>query len=377
MNIKFNKPYISKNSYKYIKEAITSHKHSGEGPFSEKCESFIENLIGCKKAIITPSCTAALEISALLLDISKDDEVIMPSYTFVSTANAFVLRGAKPVFIDVKEESLNIDEDLIEKSINKKTKAIVVVHYGGISCDMDKILKIAKKNNLPVIEDAAQGFLSKHKNKYLGSIGDIGCFSFHETKNISCGEGGAILINNKKFVQKAKIIQNKGTNINDFKLGLVNKYEWIALGSSYLVSEITSSFLFAQLENSDQITLQRLKLWNKYKEKFSLLEKEGLIKLQRIKNYSENNAHIFYLLLKDNLSQKKFIKFMKENSIDCSSHYVPLHNSPYGKNIINKDINMKVTLSVSNRIVRLPLWVGLDKYQDYIIQKSKEIIRNF
>ena len=377
MHIKFNKPYISKNSYKYIKEAITSNKHSGEGPFSDKCESFIENLIGCKKAIITPSCTAALEISALLLDIGKDDEVIMPSYTFVSTANAFLLRGAKPVFIDVNEESLNIDENLIEKSINKKTKAIVVVHYGGISCDMDKILKIAKKNNLPVIEDAAQGFLSKYKNKYLGSIGDIGCFSFHETKNISCGEGGAILINNKKFVEKAKIIQNKGTNMNDFKLGLVNKYEWIALGSSYLVSEITSAFLFAQLENSEKITLQRLKLWNKYREKFSILEKEGLIKLQRIRSYSENNAHIFYLLLKDNLSQKKFIKLMKGNSIDCSSHYVPLHNSPYGKKIINKDINLKVTSSVSNSIVRLPLWIGLDKYQDYIIHKSKEIIRNF
>ena len=377
MNIKFNKPFISKNSYKYIKEAISSNKHSGEGPFSEKCVSFIENLTGCKKAIITPSCTAALEIAALLLDIEKDDEIIMPSYTFVSTANAFVLRGAKPVFIDIKEESLNIDEDLIEKSINKRTKAIVVVHYGGISCDMDKILKIAKKNNIHVIEDAAQGFLSKYKSKYLGSIGDIGCFSFHETKNISCGEGGAILINNPKFVEKAKIIQNKGTNINDFKLGLVNKYEWIGLGSSYLVSEITSAFLFAQLEKSHEITFKRLELWKKYSEKFSFLENEGLIKLQRIRNHSTNNAHIFYLLLKDNISQKNFIKTMKENSIECTSHYAPLHASPYGKKVSYQNTNVQFTVSVSNRIVRLPLWIGLDKYQDYIIQKSIEIIRNF
>ena len=373
--IPFNKIYLTGKEKLYIEQAINK-QIAGDGFYTKKCSSWLENITGAEKVLLTNSCTAALEIAAILIDIKPGDEVIMPSYTFVSTANAFVLRGAIPIFIDVDENNLNINVQKIEKAITKKTKAIVPVHYAGNSCEMGKIKQIANTYGLYIIEDAAQCIMTFHNRKHIGNIGDLSTFSFHQTKNISCGEGGALVINNPNLVDRAEIIREKGTNRSQFLRKEINLYTWMDIGSSYLTSDVNAAFLLAQLEESKFITAKRLKIWKTYKESFSNLEKEGLINVQSISRNQDYNAHIFYFLLKNEISRDRFIKEMFNNDITCLSHYVPLHSSPFGKKISKTGNILKVTDSISKRIVRLPIWVGLDKFQNKVIDISMKIIKN-
>ena len=363
-------PYIGKED-KYIQVALKNQKLAGDEYFGKKCEKWFEENLNCKKALLTPSCTAALEMAAILIDIQLGDEVIMPSYTFVSTANAFVLRGAKIKFVDINPKTMNIDEEKIEQAITDKTKTIVVVHYAGISPDMDKITEIAKKHNLYVIEDAAQAILSKYKNRYLGTIGDLGCFSFHETKNItSGGEGGVLLINNEKFIKKAEIIREKGTNRKAFFRGEVDKYTWVDIGSSYLMNEISAAYLFAQLENIDVIIKNRLNTWQKYYEGLESLNLE----LPYVPDYAIHNGHIFYIKT-DN--RDKLLKYLNQNGIKAVFHYVSLHTSSAGKKFgefVGKD---KWTTKESNRLIRLPLFYGIrEKEIQIVITSIKEYLKN-
>lgn len=359
--INFNIPPYTGKEQKYIKEAIKDNKKlSGDGPFTKKCNSWIEDKFSTKKALLTTSCTHSLEMSAILINIKPGEEVIMPSYTFVSTASAFVLRGAKIVFVDIRPDTMNIDENLIEKAITKKTKAIVPVHYAGVSCEMDKIMKIAKKYNLFVIEDAAQGVMSTYKNKSLGSIGDIGCFSFHETKNYTMGEGGAILINNKDFIERTEIIREKGTNRSKFFRGQVDKYTWVDMGSSFLPNELTAAFLYAQLEKAEEITNSRLKIWNQYHINLKTLEEKSILKCPHVPNNCTHNAHMYYVLLSDKENFIEFIKAMKEVDICCVSHYVPLHSSPAGTKFGRTNGNLDNTNEICKKLVRLPLWTGIE-----------------
>ena len=304
--IPFIKPYTSANSQEYILDAIKRNSLSGDGFYTKKTSSWLEKKIGCSKALLTHSCTAALEMTALLLDIQPGDEVIMPSYTFVSTSNAFVLRGAIPVFVDIREDNLNIDEKLIESAITEKTKAIVPVHYAGVGCDMNIINKLAKKHNLIVIEDAAQGIMASYESQSLGTLGDLGCFSFHATKNIISGEGGALIINNQKYIERAEIIREKGTNRSNFLRGQTDKYSWVDLGSSYLPSEITAAFLFSQLEEAEFITNKRLEIWEKYNLSFQDLEKKGYVTLPKIPSNCVHNAHMYFLIMENSKKKKLF-----------------------------------------------------------------------
>ncbi|MCG7555753.1 dTDP-4-amino-4,6-dideoxygalactose transaminase [Pseudoalteromonas sp. Of11M-6] len=356
--IHFNRPPKVGNEFDYIQKAIASDKLCGDGPFSKKCESWIESNFKTKKALLTPSCTAALELAAILVDIQKGDEVIMPSYTFVSTANAFVLRGAKIVFVDIRPDTLNINESLIEKAITKKTKAIVPVHYAGVSCDMEKIMDIANQHNIWVIEDAAQGVMSTYKGKALGTIGHIGCFSFHETKNYSSGgEGGAILINDSDLISRAEIIREKGTNRSQFLNGQVDKYTWQDVGSSFLPSELQAAYLLAQLDSAEEINSFRLDVWNKYFNSLSKFLNKSF--LPTIPEDLEHNAHMFYFLLKSNTQRDEFISYMKEHKIMTPFHYVPLHSSPAGANFGSFCGEDLFTTSISSRLVRLPLYYGI------------------
>jgi dTDP-4-amino-4,6-dideoxygalactose transaminase len=372
--IVFNKPYLSGNELQYIKEAASQGQLAGDGIFTEKCSNWIEHNTKCNTALITHSCTAALEMSAMLADIQPGDEIIMPSYTFVSSANAFVLRGGIPVFVDIEKRSLNIDADLIADAISPKTKAILVMHYAGVSCDMDKILEIAKNNNLIVIEDAAQGILSKYKNEYLGSIGDIGCYSFHETKNIISGEGGALLINNPSLVERAQIIRQKGTNRTKFNQGKTNKYSWVDIGSSYLSGELISAFLYAQLEKAEFITNERLKLWDTYHAAFSDLKDNEKFTIPSIPNFAGHNGHIFYLILKNKAERDIFINKMHQAHINCVFHYVPLHSSIGGRAYGRVCGDMINTEIFSERLVRLPLWINLDV--DKVISSAVSILKS-
>ena len=372
--IPFNKPYISGKEHDYIRKAVALGQLAGDGFFTKKCSDWIESTTNCTKALITHSCTAALEISAILANIQPGDEVIMPSYTFVSSANAFVLRGGVPVFVDIKKDTLNIDPELISKAITPKTKAILVVHYAGVSCEMEKIIDIAKENNLLIIEDAAQGVLSKYKNNYLGSIGDIGCYSFHETKNIISGEGGAILINNEQFIERAEIIRQKGTNRTKFNDGLIDKYSWLDIGSSYLSGELISAFLLSQLECADFITNKRLELWNKYYFVFSKLAEEGLCQIPSIPKAVDHNGHIFYLILKNKRHRNEFIRKMNTKKINCVFHYIPLHSSPAGQKYGRISGELKNTVMVSDGLVRLPLWINLEV--DKVIKAATEVLRS-
>jgi dTDP-4-amino-4,6-dideoxygalactose transaminase len=368
--IYFNSPTFNQNEIKNIKKL----KHfSSSGYFTKKCTFWLIKNVKCKDALLVHSCTAALEMCALLLNIKNGDEIIMPSYTFVSTANAFVLRGGIPVFVDIDPKTLNIDPNKIEKAITKKTRAIVAVHYAGVSCDMDPILKIAKKHKLYVIEDAAQAILSRYKGKPLGSIGDLATLSFHDSKNIHCGEGGALLINNKKFIRRAKIIRDKGTNRDDFNNNIVKKYTWIDIGSSYGLSEINAAFLYAQLFKAKSIIKKRIKIWNNYHHLFYALEKEKKLLRPQIPIYAKNNAHIYYLLLKKNL-RDKLIKYLKSQNIIALFHYIPLHTSPFYKKNYKKNNIIKNTNLISNGIIRLPIHPGLTKKEIYRI---KNIIFNF
>ena len=365
--IHFNVPPVTGNEVKYIQEAIAAHKICGDGAFTKKCHAWLEANLnkytggGCKpRALLTTSGTTALEMAALLCDIRSGDEVIMPSFTFCSTADAFVQRGAKIVFTDIRPDTLNIDEKKIEKAITEKTKAICVVHYAGVACEMDTIMAVAKKHNLKVVEDAAQAICSSYKGKPLGTIGDYGCFSFHETKNFSMGEGGAIVINtgNDDF-ERAEIIREKGTDRSRFIRGQIDKYTWRDYGSSYLPSDMNAAYLWAQLEKADEIQNFRMKVWEKYRASFSDLETAGKIRLPVIPKGCTHNAHMFYLITKNLEERTTFISYMKENDILAVFHYIPLHSSPAGVKFGRFDGKDEITTAYSERLVRLPLYYGL------------------
>ena len=364
--IPFNKPFLTGEETTYINQAVHSGKISGNGMFTQKCQNFFENKYGIKKALLTTSCTDALEMCALLLNIKEGDEIIMPSYTFVSTANAFILRGAKIIFCDSKRNHPNIDETKIEKLISARTKAIVVVHYAGVACEMDTILSIAKKHKLFVVEDAAQAIESYYKGKPLGSIGHLATFSFHETKNIQCGEGGLLAINDKQFIERAEIIWEKGTNRAAFWRDEVDKYNWVDIGSSFLPSEINTAFLYAQLEELKTIQNKRKSIWKQYCKELDKLIELG-IKLPYIPEYATNNAHIFYLICRSEKERTKLIEHLKENKINAVFHYICLHDSPYYKEK-HEGNKMAIAKRYENCLLRLPLWVGInDKEVDLII----------
>jgi dTDP-4-amino-4,6-dideoxygalactose transaminase len=329
----------------------------------------MEKKTGCKKALLTHSCTAALEMAAILIDLKTDDEVIMPSYTFVSTANAFVLRGAVPVFIDIREDTLNIDEKLIEAAITEKTKAIVVVHYAGVACEMDAIMALAEKHNLFVIEDAAQGVMSEYKGRPLGSIGHLAAYSFHETKNVISGEGGTLLINDERFAERAEIIWEKGTNRSSFFRGEVDKYTWVDVGSSFLPGELIAAFLWAQLEHADEITSRRLKIWDSYHHAFASLQATGLVRRPIIPDECRHNAHMYYLLLNSAEERSELISRLKSEGVLSVFHYVPLHLAPAGIKYCRTHGSLAITETLSDRLVRLPLWPGMEDQQKQIVER--------
>ncbi|HDL8053438.1 TPA: dTDP-4-amino-4,6-dideoxygalactose transaminase [Yersinia enterocolitica] len=358
--IPFNAPPVVGTELGYMQAAITSGKLCGDGGFTRRCQQWMEKYFDCPKVLLTPSCTASLEMAALLLDIKPGDEVIMPSFTFVSTANAFVLRGAKMVFVDIRPDTMNIDETKIEAAITDKTKVIVPVHYAGVACEMDTIMALAKKHNLFVVEDAAQGVMSTYKGKALGTIGHIGCFSFHETKNYTAGgEGGATLINDPSLIDRAEIIREKGTNRSQFFRGQVDKYTWRDIGSSYLMSDLQAAYLWGQLEAADQINQRRLALWHTYYDAFKALADAGRIDLPVIPDNLAQNAHMFYIKLRDIEDRSKFISFLKEAEIMAVFHYIPLHACPAGEEFGRMDGEDRFTTKESERLVRLPIFYNL------------------
>lgn len=353
--IPFGKPFLAGKELFYIAQAVLSGSIAGDGLFTRRCQGWLEQLLGCKRALLTHSCTAALEMAAILCDIQPGDEVIMPSFTFVSTANAFVLRGGIPVFVDIRSDNLNMDESLIEAAITDKTKAIVPVHYGGTSCAMDEIAAIAERRKLWVIEDAAQAFLSKHGERYLGSLGHLGCLSFHETKNIISGEGGALLINDERLKERAEVVWNKGTNRKQFFSGRVDKYTWVDIGSSYTPSELIGAFLYAQLENAEIITGARQRLFARYVELLGPLEEEGLIGLPNCGS-SPSNGHMFYVITRSIAERSDLIRYLNDLGILAVFHYVPLHSSPAGMRYGRAGSTMFATDSYSERLIRLPMY---------------------
>ena len=359
--IYFNNPPFVGNELEYVRQAIDNQKICGDGPFTKKCSQWIESKTGTSKALLTTSCTHATEMAALLLDIKPGDEVIMPSYTFVSTADAFVLRGAKAVFVDIRPDTMNIDENLIENAITEHTKAIVPVHYAGVSCEMDKITELALKYNLKIVEDAAQGLLSTYKGKMLGTIGDFGCYSFHETKNYSMGEGGALLIRDPNYIEKAEIIREKGTNRSKFFRGQIDKYTWVDAGSSYLPSDLNAAYLWAQLEQADKIFENRMKTWNLYYELLIDLQKQGVISLPVVPENCTHNAHMFYIKVKDLDERTHLIDFLKEQGILAVFHYIPLHTAPAGRKFGVFCGEDRYTTKESERLVRLPMYYGLEE----------------
>lgn len=367
MKIPFNKPFMTGKELFYIAEAHFNGMLAGDGPFTKKCHAWLEEKTGAKKALLTHSCTAALEMAAILADIQPGDEVIMPSYTFVSTANAFAMRGGVPVFVDIRPDTLNIDESKIEAAITAKTKAIVPVHYAGVGCEMDTIMEIANRHQLLVIEDAAQGVFASYKGKTLGTIGHMGCYSFHETKNVIAGEGGALLINDVRFAERAEIIREKGTNRSQFFRGEVDKYTWVDLGSSYLPGEVIAAFLWAQLEDATSITEHRLDIWEKYHQGLHALESQGSLRRPIIPKECNHNAHMYYVILESLEIRNMLISKMKSHDIHPVFHYVPLHSSPAGMKYARASGIMQVTDDVSNRLLRLPMWTGLAPQVDHVL----------
>lgn len=359
--INFNVPLYVGKEKEYVIQAIESHKICGDGTFTRKCSEWLENQTNASKVLLTTSCTHATEMAALLSDIQPGDEVIMPSYTFVSTADAFVLRGAKVVFVDIRPDTMNMDEQLIEDAITKKTKAIVPVHYAGVSCEMDTIMDIARRHNLLVIEDAAQGVMSKYKGQALGTIGDYGCYSFHETKNYSMGEGGALLIKNADMIEPAEIIREKGTNRSKFFRGQIDKYTWVNYGSSYLPSELNAAYLYAELEVADEINENRLESWNRYNEAFKDLAQKEYVELPYIPEECTHNAHMFYLKAQNLEQRTRLIEFLKEREILAVFHYIPLHSAPAGHKFGRFSGEDRYTTKESERLVRLPMYYGLSK----------------
>lgn len=359
--IQFNVPPFVGKEIDYIQQAINNKKICGDGEFTKKCNKWLEDKFLSKKMLLTTSCTHSLEMAAILSGIQSGDEVIMPSFTFVSTADAFVQRGAKIVFVDIRPDTMNIDENLIEDAITSKTKAIVPVHYAGVACEMDKIMEIAKKYNLMVVEDAAQGIMSYYKGQALGTIGDFGCYSFHETKNYSMGEGGAISINDSKFIEKAEIIREKGTDRSKFLRGQIDKYTWVDYGSSYLPSDMNAAYLYSQLEQADKINDARLSSWDLYYAQLKPLADEGFIELPFVPEGCKHNAHMFYIKVKDIQERTKLISYLKENDISAVFHYIPLHTSPAGLKFGRFSEEDKYTTKESQRLLRLPMYYGLSK----------------
>ena len=359
MRINFNVPPFTGREMIYIKQAVDAQKICGDGQFTAKCNKWIENKTGCEKALLTTSCTHATELAALLADIRPGDEVIMPSYTFVSTADAFVLRGATPVFVDIRPDTMNIDETLIEDAITERTKAIVPVHYAGVGCEMDVIMDIAGRHNLMVIEDAAQGIMSTYKGQALGAIGDMGCFSFHETKNFSMGEGGALLMKDSRFIEDAEIFREKGTDRSKFFRGQVDKYRWVNYGSSYLPSDMNAAYLWAQLELADEITKARMDRWNQYDALLRDLADKGLIEQPFVPDYCTHNAHMYYIKVRDLEQRGDFINFMKSKDVLTVFHYVPLHTAPAGLKYGRFHGEDNFTTRESDRLVRLPMYYAL------------------
>ena len=371
--IHFNIPPFTGKELDYMKEAVENHKICGDGSFTKKCDAWIEERFGTKKALLTTSGSTALDMAALLCGLKPGDEVILPSFTFSSTANSFVLAGAKLVFVDIRPDTMNIDENKIEAAITDKTRVICPVHYAGVACEMDKIMEIAKKYNLMVVEDAAQGVMSTYKGRALGTIGDFGCYSFHETKNYSAGEGGAILINNVDYIEKAEILREKGTNRAQFFRGQVAKYNWVDFGDSYLQSDLNAAYLWAQLEMADEINDNRLETWSSYYEAFKPLEEKGIIELPTIPTDCVHNAHMFYIKTKDLDTRQEFIKFMKDNEILCVFHYVPLHSAPAGLKFGRFNGIDEHTTSDSDRLVRLPMYYNIAKEDlNKVIEKTIE-----
>ncbi len=367
--INFNVPPFTGKELIYMEQAINAQKICGDGEFTKKCNEWIEKNTGCESALLTTSCTHALELAALLADIKPGDEVIMPSYTFVSTADAFVLRGATPVFVDIRPDTMNIDENKIEEAITSKTRAIVPVHYAGVSCEMDKILEIAKKYNLLVIEDAAQGIMSTYKGKALGAIGDLGCFSFHETKNYSMGEGGALLMRDGKYKEDAEILREKGTDRSKYYRGQVDKYRWMNYGSSYLPSDLNAAYLWAQLEMAEEINNARMARWNQYYELLSDLKEKEIIELPTVPKDCVHNAHMFYIKLKDLEQRGDFIEYMKSKEVMSVFHYIPLHTAPAGLKFARFNGEDRYTTKESDRLVRLPMYYKLTEDEaDYICE---------
>lgn len=374
--ISFNKPPYNENAIGYITNTIENCKICGDGVYTQKCSEWIEKQTNASKVLLTTSCTHALEMAALLLDIKEGDEVIMPSYTFVSTADAFVLRGAKIVFVDIRPDTMNIDEKLIEEAITPRTKAIVPVHYAGVGCEMDTIMDIASRHKIAVVEDAAQGMMSTYKGQALGAIGDYGCYSFHETKNYSMGEGGALLIKDATNVLNAEIIREKGTNRSQFFRGEVDKYSWQAAGSSYLPSDMNAAYLWAQLEVADEINKDRLNSWNKYYELLKPLEEEGKIELPYVPKECQHNAHMFYLKARDLEERTRLLEFLKNNGVYAVFHYVPLHSAPAGKAYGRFFGEDKYTTRESERLVRLPMYYGLTESEiEHVVSEVKAFYR--
>lgn len=366
--ITFNVPPYTGNEIKYIEQAVKNQKICGDGVFTKQCNAWIEEKFHAQKALLTTSGTTALEMATLLCDLKEGDEVILPSYTFSSTATSVVLTGATLVFVDIRPDTMNIDETKIEAAITSKTKAIIAVHYAGVACEMDTIMDIARRHNLLVIEDAAQGVMSTYKGRALGTIGDFGCYSFHETKNYSMGEGGAIIINNPEYNERAEILREKGTNRAKFFRGQVDKYTWVDYGSSYLPSDLNAAYLWAQLEKADEINNNRLESWNKYYSALKPLEDQKLIELPVISNECEHNAHMFYVKLKNLKERTEFIKYLKENGVQSSFHYVPLHSAPAGIKFGRFDGEDQYTTIESERLTRLPMYYGLtDEDQKKVI----------
>lgn len=373
--IPFNKPPYTGNEEQYVLSAMRSWHISGDGEFSQKCHQWFEKKLVCKKTLLTTSCTHALEMAAILFDIKEDDEVIMPSFTFVSTANAFVLRGAKIVFVDIRPDTMNIYEAKIEQTITEKTKVIVPVHYAGVSCDMDVIMALAEKYNLFVVEDAAQGMMSSYKGKPLGTIGHLGTFSFHETKNYtSAGEGGLLIINDERFIKRAEIIREKGTNRSQFFRGMIDKYSWIDIGSSYLLNDVSAAYLWGQLEKADEININRLDSWKLYFEMLSSLADEGKIELPTIPAECTHNGHIFYIKVKDLDQRTALLKHLRQNDIWAVFHYVPLHSAYAGLKFGRFSGEDKFTTTNSERLIRLPMYYGMG---DDVIEKIVNCIKSF
>jgi len=372
--IPFNKPYMTGRELGYIERAHASSQLSGDGEFTRRCNRWLEQRTGAPRALLTHSCTAALEMAAFLLDVGPGDEIIMPSFTFVSTANAFVIRGATPVFVDIRPDTLNLDETLVEAAITPRTRAIAVVHYAGVGAEMDALLQIAARHSLAVVEDAAQGLMSTYRGRPLGVLGSYGALSFHETKNVVCGEGGALLVGERANVARAEVVREKGTDRSRFLRGEIDKYTWVDVGSSYVPGEILAAFLYAQMEQADDITQRRLAIWNAYHSAFSDLERQEVVRRPVVPAHCDHNAHIYYLLVRDHDERSRVLAELKQRGIGALFHYVPLHSSPAGRKFGRCATSMAVTEDLSGRLIRLPLWLGVEPFQDEVIEQVRACV---